>query len=268
MLDQLLKYEIKATARLFLPLYVAVFLFTFINRLINPFEKIGNTLTSTVEGFNFFNMIRMISGFLYFALIIAIIAMTLIIMIQRFYKNLLGDEGYLMFTLPVRSWQHIVSKLLVSLLWILLSFIVIMVSILGLLGFKDAFPELVTIFGLARSHLGDTVLFLIPISALIIAAYSIVTIYNALSIGHLFSKHRILASFGAYFAIYMVSQLVFTVFVFLFANKLFVPLEKAPLPMPSQIAWIIVSLISVYALLGIANFIVANKILTKKLNLE
>ena len=103
MLGKLLKYEIKATARWFLPIYIIIFLFAFINRLINPFQKVGDTYTATVEGLNFLNFMRGISIFVYFALIVAVIAMTFIIIIQRFYKNLLGDEGYIMFTLPVKT---------------------------------------------------------------------------------------------------------------------------------------------------------------------
>ena len=45
MLGKLMKYEIKATARLFLPLYAALLVFSLINRFLNPFaigESINN----------------------------------------------------------------------------------------------------------------------------------------------------------------------------------------------------------------------------------
>ena len=45
----------------------------------------------------------------------------LIIQIQRFSKNLLGDEGYLMFTLPASVSQHITAKLVVAVLLDVLS---------------------------------------------------------------------------------------------------------------------------------------------------
>ena len=268
MLGKLLKYEVKATGRLFLPLYLAILLFAFVNRLINPFERVGNSFTSTVEGFSFLNMIRMMGAFVYFALIVAVIAMTFIIMIQRFYKNLLGDEGYLMFTLPVKPWQHIISKLLVSLLWIVLSFIIIVCSVFILINVDNLFGELGRIISSARTFFGDTVLSLMPVSALILSSYTIITIYNALSIGHMFTKHKILASFGAYVVIYITSQIVFTILALLFANRLLVPFAESPMPMPSQIAAVIAALTTVYALLAVGNFIVANIILNTKLNLE
>ena len=268
MLGKLLKYEIKATARWFLPIYIIIFLFAFINRLINPFQKVGDTYTATVEGLNFLNFMRGISIFVYFALIVAVIAMTFIIIIQRFYKNLLGDEGYLMFTLPVKTWQHIISKLLTSMMWIILSFLVIISSILILLNIDNLFSELGRLISTAREFLGDNLMILIPIVALISSAYSILTVYNALSIGHLFSKHRILASFGAYMVIYIVGQIVFTIFAFATANKIPVPLSQSTAMVPPQVATLIASITVIYALLGIANFIVANVILNRKLNLE
>ncbi len=268
MLGKLIKYEVKATARLFFPIYLAILLFALINRIINPFEKVGNTYSTTMEGFNFINMMRMISAFVYFALIVAVIAMTFVIIIQRFYKNLLSDEGYLMFTLPVRPWQHIVSKLLVSMLWIISSFIIIICSVLILINVDNLFGELARLLDSARSFLGDTLLILMPISALVLSAYFIITVYNALSIGHLFTKHKILASFAAYIGIYMFSQIVFTIFAFATANTLLVPLAESTVPDPSHIAALIGSLTALYAVLGVANFVVSNIIINRKLNLE
>ena len=93
-------------AHSFLPVYLAILLFALINRVINPFDKVSDGVSVTVEGFSFINMMRMASIVVYFALIVATIAMTFVIIIQRFYKNLLGDEGYLMFTLPVKPWAY------------------------------------------------------------------------------------------------------------------------------------------------------------------
>jgi hypothetical protein len=67
--------------------------------------------------------------------------MTLIVLIQRFYKNLLGDEGYLMFTLPVQSWSHILSKLAVSMLWTVVSGGVALCSILFISSNNISTPE-------------------------------------------------------------------------------------------------------------------------------
>ena len=46
---KLLKYEAKATARSFLPIYLAILLFALINRVINPFDKVSDGVSVTVE---------------------------------------------------------------------------------------------------------------------------------------------------------------------------------------------------------------------------
>ena len=43
MLTKLLKYEFRATARLFLPLYLALIVFALINRFISPFKMLEST---------------------------------------------------------------------------------------------------------------------------------------------------------------------------------------------------------------------------------
>ena len=111
MLAKLLKYEFKATARLFIPLYIALITFTLINRVVNTVESVQKAI-----GINIKTILSVISMVGYVVLIISISAITLIIMVQRFYKNLLGDEGYLMFTLPVKTWQNVLNKLIFAVL--------------------------------------------------------------------------------------------------------------------------------------------------------
>ncbi len=62
-----------------------------------------------------------ISMTIYCLLIAAVFVMTLVVTIQRFNKNLLGDEGYLSFTLPVKVTATSYSKMIISLMWTVLS---------------------------------------------------------------------------------------------------------------------------------------------------
>ena len=61
---------------------------------------------------------------LLFGLYVATGVLTLIFICERFYKGLLGDEGYLMFTLPASVSAHIGAKTLSALILELLSFLV------------------------------------------------------------------------------------------------------------------------------------------------
>ena len=61
---------------------------------------------------------------------IAVTVMTTVVMVLRFYRNLLRDEGYLMHTLPVSVHSLVWSKLIVSLCWFAVTFLVILLTML------------------------------------------------------------------------------------------------------------------------------------------
>ena len=113
MLGKLLKYELKATSRVFVPLYIAILV-----------VSIVNGLSLNLEIFN----IQGLATIILMCLFISLFVITIVVTIQRFNKNLLKDEGYLMFTLPVSSKYLVLSKYLTSLIWTFLSFIVALLS--------------------------------------------------------------------------------------------------------------------------------------------
>ena len=85
------------------------------------------------DGKNYSEMVGLFSGIiaiLYVVAIIAIIIVTLVMIVDRYSKNLLGKEGYLMFTLPVTTGEHIWNKTISAALWTLFSYIVGILSFL------------------------------------------------------------------------------------------------------------------------------------------
>ena len=125
MLGKLMKHEFKATAKLFLPLLTAVL------ALLGGFQVIF-LLVKWLMGNNDSHPLVTVLFALFAVLaalaLIALLAVIVIVAIQRFYKNLLGDEGYLMFTLPATPGQQILSKLLVSLAWSLAGIVVVILG--------------------------------------------------------------------------------------------------------------------------------------------
>lgn len=112
MLGKLIKHEFRATGRRMLPtLGVLALLGLLANISIRVLESgFGGTL------------LRILMGLFIAAFFIGVTVawiMTLVLMISRFYRNLLKDEGYLMFTLPTNSHALIWSKLIVSTVWFL-----------------------------------------------------------------------------------------------------------------------------------------------------
>jgi hypothetical protein len=49
--------------------------------------------------------------------IIVVGVMSIWLIVQHYYKNLFGPEGYLMYTLPVRPYQLLLSKFLTTVFW-------------------------------------------------------------------------------------------------------------------------------------------------------
>ena len=113
MLGKLLKYEYKATSRYFIGLYIVLALLTIGNKIMLIIED-----TSDVQ----LRVVDILFGIIMASYVIAIIAIavaTVVLMLRRFYFNMLKDEGYLTFTLPATVGQHIASKMIVCITWVI-----------------------------------------------------------------------------------------------------------------------------------------------------
>lgn len=124
MLKQLLKYEFKATKSLYFGLYLALALLSVVLGVSFRQENAWADNTN-------FGRLEVILMVLYLSVIFAIAVLCFVSTVQRFYKNLLGREGYLMHTLPVTETQLILSKLITSMVWVLCSGLVGIVCIHG-----------------------------------------------------------------------------------------------------------------------------------------
>lgn len=105
MLGKLIKYDLKALAKILAPLWGVLLVMGLIFGISirSNLEGIGNTMTV-------FSLVVIV------AVIVAIFVMNVIVVIQRFWKGLLQEEGYLMFTLPVTTRSLILSKVISALI--------------------------------------------------------------------------------------------------------------------------------------------------------
>lgn len=215
MLGKLLKYEIRATARIFLPLYGMVVVLALVNKIFLPLNHQD------------FQIPQVISMTVYCILIAAMFVMTLVVTIQRFYRNLLCDEGYLSFTLPVKTHSHIDAKMITALLWSVLSLVVTAFSIyilvvtnpvdIGQVGrFFTALSQGYQQYGfpLVLLTLEGIVCFLLSILA------GIVEIYAAITIGNLVPKHKLMAGFGAYIGFGIIGQIIVSTFFTAYGDRI------------------------------------------------
>lgn len=259
MLNKLLKYEFKSTGRTFLPIYGALLITSFLTRLFVFNKDFSNSF--------FLSLFQVVISSLFGFLLMAVFILTLVVSLQRFYKNLLGEEGYLSMTLPVRPWQHICCKSLTSLVWyILSSFAAILAFVIlayekGMIGdFFDAIGTLIRRGSLNAQILtacGEFFLF----AALGILAFTMM-LYASMALGQLSANKRLLTSFGAFLALNFLVQILMGVLGNLAVQWVF--------PMSSRWALNVALLLSIVVeLFFLAGFFaITNYILSRKLNLE
>lgn len=211
MLIKLLKYEFQATSRTFLPTYAALLGVAILNRFIS-FKPIINTDNS--------GLLQTIFIMVFVALLCVVGVITFMSVINRFRTNLLGDEGYLMFTLPVKSSLLIVSKLITSFIWCTASLIVTLLAFMFLsASFGQIWGFILELFrgvGVIFTNMTfDNFMFGIGLIMVMILSglISILVLYASMAIGHLGTKHRTALSILAFLGICTLGDVaLFTVF--------------------------------------------------------
>lgn len=258
MLSRLTKYEFKACMRSCAPVYLAVILAAI---LVRVFLVIPSN-AALVE------ITRAITSLIYGVLICAVLIMTFIIQLQRFYKNLLGDEGYLMLTLPVTNGQHIMSKSIVALILDIFATIVITISIFILVGDAYTFREIGQFFKELFQYNFSLVYVLEFIVMLILASFSTTFYaYMSIAIGHTAKRHRMGMAIVAYFGISFVLQFVFSMLGNLFdAMGLWDWLTYIPETTMPHILMLGAS--AYFLIVSVIYFFITRFILDRKLNLE
>ncbi len=223
MLGKLIKHETRATSRIFLPLYGALLILTIFTKLVMAIGA-PDFFSETVTSNKVAEIILGISFTLYFILIVGISVMTLVMIIQRFYKNLFTDEGYLMFSLPVKTWELVLSKLLVGMIWsavctimIVLTFFIFSLGYFSMMELSQSIRSAYSMFYLQTGmelnlFMAELILFI-----LVQTVASILMIYVSIAIGQLFNQHRIIAAFGAYIVITIAIQIIVSIFMAVFA---------------------------------------------------
>lgn len=267
MLGKLIKYEFKATARNLLPVYIALMVLSIITKIfwgVNGFRDGGATVSGITE------FIRVMSMFLYVIIFIAAIVMTVVIIIQRFYKNLLKDEGYLMNTLPVTPAMNIASKLITSIIGLFICSLVSVFSIMLLAYYpgmiNNIFDAMGQIFREGIGLLGGNFYlfaFEILMMMLISTIMSILMMYTSMIIGHLANKRKILLSFGVFIVLHMILNIIGSFLMVILASTI---KPAQPTFINCQMAFGTMFLMML--IFSIIFFFVSSYIMKNKLNLE
>ena len=209
MLGKLMKYEFRATAIYFLPIYVVLVLVSGLRYVVSLIsQKFSN-------GFSAFSGFSLSAIYLLLALGLAIT--TFIVIIIRFYKNLLGTEGYLMFILPVSVEQNILAKLIPSVVWFFGSCVLGMLTIAPAMGLRFNDNPFTMFTGIRLGDVPEILLAVLMVIGSIAGTF--LFYYLCMCIGQMFNSHRFLASAGAYIVIQTVLQILGIAFIWICASS-------------------------------------------------
>ena len=186
MLSKLLKYELKNTYKTLSLIYLISISIAIVTRIFN---FIGAKYT----------FLKVIVGFIDLLAILVIISLpiiTFIYTIFRYYKTMVKDEGYLTHTLPVSKNSLVLSKLIVSVTSLIISF--------------NVWDKVTPIFKSLINEINSYSQFIIPIYLVILLVslvYMFTLIYTSISYGQKKRDNKGLFSVIYGIVIYNITQI-------------------------------------------------------------
>ena len=209
MLRKLMKHEFRATGRIMLPL----FLILLVTSVGANFSVRGMLETDS----KLLNVLGVLLVMAFAIAIVGVCVMSMVVMVQRFYKNLLQDEGYVMMTLPVSVHQHIWSKLIVSAVWFTLTIVVVCLACLVMAfdvdlvqqiagGFRELFQEICRNLSAYYAINGTAIVVEFLVMCFVGCCAMCLQFYAALAIGHSFANHKMAWSVLWFFLIQFAVQ--------------------------------------------------------------
>ena len=265
MLRKLLKYDLRANMKLYLFIWPAMLLLAGLQRLL---------LELPVTGFLGHFLMSLLTGLMVLALI-AMVVLCFVICVIRFYSGLLRREGYLMFTLPVKPWLLLLSKLLAAMLTLIPTCIFAYFGIaLILSGTTDGVWNTMFIFSqILDQPLSAGTLILAGLTVLAAVANMILRVYFVSCLGHLFRRARIFLSILFYYLIGVLMQITSMLTLVsvnyepnTFVNSVFTWVES--LSFNGAMSAFLGTILLINVAIGCVYFFVSEVILRKRLNLE
>ena len=160
MFSKLLKHELRATGRVMPFIYIATAFLLLVSYILHRLElgAVSNiTLAVSLLG------------------AVAMIVVTLVTIVMRYYKSMFGAEGFLTNTLPVKAGPLVLSKALVSIFWYVISYafcigaVAFVVYLFG--GFEKGITDII------QNSMGIKISALISFAVFFGAVYLIESVY-------------------------------------------------------------------------------------------
>lgn len=276
MLRKSLKHEFRATSRIMLPIFIALLLLSIVTNIFIRLLDV-NELPLLLEIIAIFTIIVFFLGI--FAVFIGVI----VVIVMRFCRGFLSDEGYLTMTLPVSTHVHIFSRLIVAVVWYTLTlfviFVTILLAVLDLNMWGELFGGLGEMAVLVWQQLpyvdgktiSEIVVFVVELllTGVVGAISTSLLFYAAVSVGYSFHHHKkglsIIFVFVFYHVVGIINNIVMVAIMGWDAYGGYLLLDDYVL---SSLNIILAVSLGIALLESVAFYFIAHYFLTKKLNLQ
>ena len=210
MFGKLLKYDIRSCLRRFWPLWAGLVALAAIN---------GFTVDHVLDGRVSNGLIRFLLGYLplmlFFTLCMVTAVLILVHVCQRFSRGLLGNEGYLMFTLPTTPAALVGSKCVAALVLELISALAVGIAMALFLVIMDG----KAVWGFIKEALEALKIVEIPkgigwiiaegaLAFFLSQIMFVLHLYASMALGHLAKKHRNALAVAAFIGLSILGSLV------------------------------------------------------------
>lgn len=233
--------------------------------------------------------LKFIGSVTFVIVVVGLVLITTIVMMVYFNKSLYSDQGYLSYTLPAKSSQILVSKAIVSFVWLTVSYLILVGTVVGTLWYAKAklgeslgadFDEILDMFSMMTQ--GGGLPTAAAIAKIIAAAliYGFVTVlvlvaevFFSMTLGNVkpFNKLGIFGGILIFVAVYTFIQIVSALVMVYFPISLFVSGDGLKLAFKSMnevsgtfgIGGLIFQVIA-----SVGMFFATNHLMSKKINLR
>ncbi len=211
----------------------------------------------------------------------------------HFYRTMYTDQGYLVHTLPVTPHQILISKTLVSGIWMLLVNLSLVVSMIALvvslimsmlrgaqpgMSFGDFWTQVVTVFeyefAMEPELKGFFIAYLavMGVSVLLSPFFSVIMMFGGLTIGQLSKKYKVMMSILSYIGVLIVYTIFTSVVSFVSAmqnvtDRVVAQMAEDVMPTSMMTSTYGMTMVMMVLMGGLLYFL-SHYIISKKLNMD
>lgn len=250
MLGKLIKWDLAADWKKYTTLYAATL-------LVSVMLSVTIKISEKIRYNRFLELAEFVFSSAFIILIVSIFILVVAFTIMRFYKNVIRDEGYLTHTLPVHTWQILLSKLISSYIWFFSA--VIVGCLCMVIPSGDPLESFRAIKdGIEYMYDNDRHMMAMFTAITALSPFFLLShVYFCFALGNLSNNHKMGVSVLSFFGI-NIAENILSAFV----------IESVTIMESWQVEMVMLRTLAVAFTFSIVFFIAAERIFAKKLNLE